>query len=349
MKRIKKGQQGLSLMEALVAMLIGSIVLAAGAMLVTKALQLTDLVTVRAEMQQDGRAAINSILKDLSLSGTGMPVGGVQLPTGPGATASLFACSGGVCFLKNHTFPGNHMYPVLPDPNDGNVQRGAPDALTMVYIDRTLNLGTAAKITPSGSQVDLANVAGVNIGDLIILSNVHGSAIGMVTNVLTASNSLLFASSDPLNINQPSAANGNIAALQDPGPGNNYPATTAARILVTSYYLQQSAGPDGTFNNNDDNWQLMRQVNGQQPVPVMDGVENLQVSYDVYDDTAADSPGTLVTNTKNANGTPGLIRKVNVVMNIRSTRPAGPGKSLLHLTLAAAVSPRNLSFRDRYK
>jgi len=336
-------------MEALVGMLVASIVLAAGATLVTKALQITDLITVRSEMQQDGRAAINSILKDLSLSGTGMPVGGVQLPTGTKSTASLYACSGGVCFLKNHNFPGNHMYPVLPDPNDGNVQQGTPDAMTMVYIDRTLNLGTAANITPSGSQIDLASVAGINIGDLIILSNVHGSAIGMVTNVLTNSNSILFASSDPLNINQPSAANGNIAALQDPGPGNKYPTTTAARILVISYYLQQSAGPDGTFGNDDDNWQLMRQVNGQQPVPVMDGVENLQVTYDVYDDTANNSSSTLVTNSKTANNTPGLIRKVNVVMNIRSSRKAGPTKSLSHLTLAAAVSPRNLSFRDRYK
>src|SRR5712671_5620024 len=197
MSKIRKGQQGLSLMEALVAMLVASIVLAAGATLVTKALQITDLITVRTEMQQDGRAAINSVLKDLSLSGTGMPVGGVQLPTGTNSTKSLLACAGGVCFLKNHIFPGNHMYPVLPDPNDGNVQQGTPDAMTMVYIDRTLNLGTASSITPSGSQIDLASVAGINIGDLIILSNVHGSAIGMVTNVLTNSNSILFASSDP--------------------------------------------------------------------------------------------------------------------------------------------------------
>jgi hypothetical protein len=332
-----------------VAMLVASIVLAAGSSLVIKALQITDLVTIRSEMQQDGRAAINSILKDLSLSGTGMPVGGVQLPTGTGSTKSLLGCAGGVCVLKNHFFPGNHMYPVLPDPNDGNVQQGTPDALTTVYLDRTLNLGTASAINASGSQIDLANVTGINIGDLIILSNVHGSAIGMVTNVLTASNSLVFANSDPLNINQPNAANGNIAALQDPGPGNKYPVTTAARILVISYYLQQNAGPDGTLGNDDDNWQLMRQVNGQQPVPVMDGVENLQVTYDVYDDTANNSPGTLVTNTKTANGTPGLIRKVNVVLNARSTRKAGPSKSLIHLTLAAAVSPRNLSFRDRYK
>jgi len=278
-----------------------------------------------------------------------MPVGGVQLPTGTGSTKSLLGCAGGVCVLKNHFFPGNHMYPVLPDPNDGNVQQGTPDALTTVYLDRTLNLGTASAINASGSQIDLASVAGVNIGDLIILSNVHGSAIGMVTNVLTTSNSLVFANSDPLNINQPSAASGNIAALQDPGPGNKYPPTTAARILVISYYLQQSAGPDGTFGNDDDNWQLMRQVNGQQPVPVIDGVENLQVTYDVYDDTANNSPGTLVTNTKTANNTPGLIRKVNVVLNLRSSRRTGPTKSLSHLSLAAAVSQRNLSFRDRYK
>ncbi|HEV7674784.1 MAG TPA: hypothetical protein VGQ12_09665 [Candidatus Angelobacter sp.] len=349
MSKIRTGQHGLSLMEALVGMLVASVVLAAGATLVTKALQITDLVMVRSEMQQDGRAAINSLLKDLSLAGTGMPVGGVQLPTGTGSTKSLLACAGGVCFLKNHLFPGNHMYPVLPDPNDGNVQQGTPDAVTTVYIDRTLNLGTAANITPSGSQIDLPSVAGINIGDLIILSNVHGSAIGMVTGVLTASNSVLFSSSDPLNINQPGAANGNIAALQDPGPGNKYPTTTAARILVITYYLQQSAGPDGTFGNDDDNWQLMRQVNGQQPVPVMDGVENLQVTYDVYDDTAGNASTTLVTNNKTANNTPGLIRKVNVVMNVRSTRKTGPTKSLGHLTLAAAVSPRNLSFRDRYK
>ncbi|MCU1256656.1 MAG: hypothetical protein JWM83_2955 [Candidatus Angelobacter sp.] len=349
MSKIRTGQHGLSLMEALVGMLVASVVLAAGATLVTKALQITDLVMVRSEMQQDGRAAINSILKDLSLAGTGMPVGGVQLPTGTGSTKSLLACAGGVCFLKNHLFPGNHMYPVLPDPNDGNVQQGTPDAVTTVYIDRTLNLGTAANITPSGSQIDLPSIAGINIGDLIILSNVHGSAIGMVTGVLTASNSVLFSSSDPLNINQPGAANGNIAALQDPGPGNKYPTTTAARILVITYYLQQSAGPDGTFGNDDDNWQLMRQVNGQQPVPVMDGVENLQVTYDVYDDTAGNASTTLVTNNKTANNTPGLIRKVNVVMNVRTTRKTGPTKSLGHLTLAAAVSPRNLSFRDRYK
>jgi len=349
MNKLQRSQHGMSLMEALVAMLIAAIVLAAATELVMKALQITDLITVRAELQQDGRAGMNSILRDVSLSGTGIPVGGIQLPTGTGSTPSMFGCAAGSCFLKNHFFPDNHMYSTLPDPNDGIVQQGSPDAITLVYADKSLNLGTASSITASGSQITIPNVTGINIGDLIMLSNVHGSAVGMVTNVLSGSNSLVFANSDPLNINQPSAANGNIASLKDPGPGNIYPPTTATRILLISYFLRQNAGPDGTFGSDDDNWQLVREVNGQKPVPVIDGVENLQFSYDVYDDTAGSGASTLVTNTKDANNTPNLIHKINVVINVRSPRKTGPGKSFNHLTLAASVSPRNLSFRDRYK
>jgi len=44
--KTRKGNR-FCLMEALVAMLVASIVLAAGATLVTKALQITDLITVR--------------------------------------------------------------------------------------------------------------------------------------------------------------------------------------------------------------------------------------------------------------------------------------------------------------
>lgn len=349
MNKSRTGEHGMSLMEALVALLVASIVLAAATELVMQALKITTLITVRGEMQQDGRAAMNSIIRDLSLSGTGMPVGGVQLPTGNGSAPSLFGCAAGTCFLKNHVFPGNHMYSALPDPNDGEVQQGSPDAITTVYVDKSLNLGTASAITPSGSQITVSNVTGVNIGDLIMLSNVHGSAVGMVTNVLTASNSLDFASSDPLNINQPGAANGNIASLQDPGPGNVYPPTTASRILLVTYFLKQNAGPDGIFGTDDNNWQLMRQVSGHAAVPVIDGVENLQFSYDIYDDTAASPSSTLATDTKDANNTPSLIRKINVFLNVRSPRRTGPGKSFNHLSLAGSVSPRNLSFRDRYK
>jgi len=355
--RTAKGKpQGFSLLEALVAIVIGTIVLGSASIVVNKSLQAADLVLVRVEMQQDGRAAINSILKDLSLAGTGMDPGGIQLPTGAGATLSLHGCSAAACYLKNNTFPNNHLYYAFPDPNDSQVQKGAPDALVVAYADRSISLGTvptvpatgSADINPSGSQVNLNNATGVRIGDLIMLKNVHGAALGMVTNVIPATNTLVFANNDPLNINQPGATGGNISSLRDPGT-NNYPTTTASRILLISYYLQQGAGPDGSFGTNDDTWQLMRQVNGQLPSPVMDGVENVQFTYDVYDDTAA-SPGTsLLTNTKNANNTPSLIRKINVVLSVRSARVTGLSKDFARMTLAVSVSPRNLSFRDRYQ
>jgi prepilin-type N-terminal cleavage/methylation domain-containing protein len=349
-------QKGFSLLEALVAILIGAIILGAASTLVAKALQMSDMLLLRAEMQQDGRAALNSIVKDLTLAGTSMPVGGIQLPTGKGSGLSLHGCGVGVCYLKNTVFPNNHLYYAFPDPGDNNVQQGTPDAITLAYSDKSINLGNVvtlptgfADITPAGSQVHLNNsIAGVKIGDLIMLTNVHGSALGMVTQVIAATNALVFADSDPLNINQSGVANGNIASLKDPGT-NNYPATTASRILLISYYLQQGAGPDGTFGTDDDNWQLMRQVSNQPPSPVMDGVENIQFSYDLYDDTANNPGATLNTDTKDANGTPNLIRKVNVVLNVRSPRKTGPSRNFARLTLAVSVSPRNLSFRDRYK
>jgi hypothetical protein len=303
----------------------------------------------RAEMQQDGRAAMNSIMRDLSLAGTGMPIGGVQLPTGIGSSASRFACAAGKCFLKNNSFPANHMFAVLPDANDASIQRGSADAITVAYVDSSLSLGTAASITPAGSQVVLADVTKLNVGDLILLNNVHGSAIGFITGIDQGANSVNFANADPFNINQPGAANGNIAALKDPAPATTYPPTTVSRLSLVSYFLQQSAGPDGTMGTDDDRWQLMRQVGSLAPTPVIDGVENVQFSYDIFDDDAANPGGTLKTNNKTANGSPGLIRKINVALSVRSARKVQVTRNFSRMTLVGAVSPRNLSFQDRYK
>src|SRR5215510_7035237 len=316
MTKRRKLEGGFSLVEALVALAIASIVMTAAAMMVTKGLQTTELVVARAEMQQDGRAAMNSIMRDLSLAGTGIPIGGVQLPTGVGSSASRFACSAGKCFLKNNSFPANHMFAVLPDANDASIARGSADAISVAYVDNSVNLGTAAAITPSGSQIPLASVTGLNVGDLLILTNVHGSAAGMITNVTSGNNTVNLGDGDPFSINQSGAANGNIAALKDPPPGNAYPPTTVNKLSLISYFLQQSAGPDGTMGTDDDRWQLMREVGSLPPTPVIDGVENVQFSYDVFDDDAANPGGTLKTNNKTANGSPGLIRKINVALSI---------------------------------
>ena len=72
-------------------------------------------VTQRAETQQNMRAAIELMTKDISLAGAGLPSGGLQLVTG--GTTSLFGCNQtGTCYVPGGTYPNsgagtpNYMY-----------------------------------------------------------------------------------------------------------------------------------------------------------------------------------------------------------------------------------------------
>ena len=66
----------------------------------------TFTVTQRAETQQNMRAAIELMTKDISLAGSGLPSGGLQLADG--RHASLFACNqAGVCYVPANTYPNN--------------------------------------------------------------------------------------------------------------------------------------------------------------------------------------------------------------------------------------------------
>src|SRR4030095_16939292 len=82
MRRSGSGRnQGFTLVEVLVAMALGIIVLGAAVQLFSRAVDGTFLVKQRAEMQQNGRAAVGLLTQDISLAGAGLPTSGIQLPT----------------------------------------------------------------------------------------------------------------------------------------------------------------------------------------------------------------------------------------------------------------------------
>ena len=72
-------EYGFTLMELIVAMALGLIVLAAMASLFKTGLDSTMVVMQRAETQQNMRAAVNLMVKDISMAGAGLPSGGIQL------------------------------------------------------------------------------------------------------------------------------------------------------------------------------------------------------------------------------------------------------------------------------
>jgi type IV pilus assembly protein PilW len=355
--RTDKAKQGFTLIELMVSMALGLIVLAAIASLFRTGLNSTLLVTQRAETQQNMRAAADLLVKDLSMAGAGLPSGGIQLPTGANAVASKFGCDqSGTCHITSFNYPnGNYMYGIIPGFSDG-VEGGAVvpaapapavnDAVTVAYCDYNFPLyeynvtftgANGGGITLAVNAQYAANppqavnaAGGIQQGDLIMLSNNVGTAVGEATNVGAAS--ITFANNDPLNINQSGAASNNITAII--GGAN----TVAYRLYVVTYYL--------TVPGAGQTPRLMRQVNGLTPVPVADDIINLQVAYDTYN-TTTDALDANQANPLGVGESPNNIQKINLVIMGQSI--INNGNRSQNLYLATDVSARNMAFRNRYQ
>jgi prepilin-type N-terminal cleavage/methylation domain-containing protein len=354
----QKSQPGFTLLELMVAITLGLIVLAAMVGLFKAGMESAMLLTQRTETQQNMRAAIDLMVKDIGMAGAGLPSGGIQLPTGTGNNGlSLYGCDqGGTCHVPGDTYPtGNYMYGVIPGYNNG-VEGGAVvgaapapainDSITSIYSDYNFPLweyditfpvpgsGTSIGLLPDPKYVPappaLNSAGGIQVGDLIMLSNSIGTAVGEVTGI--GPTSIDFADLDPLNINQNGAGSNNIKSISG---GSS---TVAYRLFAVTYYL--SVPPAGQTPR------LMRQVNGLSPVPVADNIINLQFSYDIYNSTTS----ALEANQPNPLGvgdSPNLMQKINIVVMGQSM--LNRGNRSQNLYLATSVSARNMAFRNRYQ
>lgn len=368
----QNSKRGFSLLELMVSMALGLVVMASMASLFKTGMDSTFLVAQRAETQQNMRAAIDLMTKDISQAGSGLPSGGVQLPPlAGGVTAAKYGCDqAGTCYVPAFNYPnGNYMYGIIPGWKNG-VQGNAVipatagtrnDSITVIYADYNFPLweyNVTFPAAPNGTQINLApNAAfvpapplptatgGIQTGDLILLNGTNGvSAVGEVTGVTPTS--ISFADLDPLNMNwsAPAHTKNNIYAVSGgvgfaaPAPGTTQ--GTAYRLYAVTYYL--TVPPAGQLPR------LMRQVNGQTPVPVADDIINLQFAYDIYNSNV--TPVTLDANQANPLGvaeSPNLIQKVNLWVMGQSMTPDGNKSQSMYL--ATSVSARNMAFRNRYQ
>jgi prepilin-type N-terminal cleavage/methylation domain-containing protein len=371
--------QGFTLLELMVSMSLGLLVMAAMASLFKVGMNSTILVEQRAEAQQEMRAGLDLMVKDLSLAGAGLPSGGVQLPTGAGNNGlSKFGCDQtGTCHLVNHTYPANgastnYMYGIIPGYNNG-VESGssilaAPsppninDSVTVVYADYNFPLsqynaqfptanGTSINLTASASPYPplINSAGGIQVGDIIMVTGGGITAVGEVTSLAasgtggtsSAAGALTFANGDALNLNQSGAALANIKQVAS-ATGINTNLTSVVRLYVVTYYLTTSTA---AYAGAPQTIRLMRQVNGLTPVPVADEIINLQFAFDTYNSSTA----ALDANQANPIGvgeSPNNIQKINLVVMAQSI--SNWGNKSQNLYLATDISARNMSFRDRY-
>lgn len=378
-RQIKNTESGFTLLELLISAIVGLIMMLAATSIFRQAMNAMFVVTQRAETQQNMRAAVELMTKDLGLAGAGLPSGGLQLPTG---TASKVACNQtGTCYVPGDVYPPNtstgttnYMYGILPGFGNG-VQNGtviaaAPaatnDSITSIYCDYNFQLSNFTFTFPSQTQANVALVAtpnpayptnilapgGLNVGDLIFfLVATPGNGTG---NQGTSSSQTAAVVGEITGIPSNTEilfANGDALNINQTGANS-----LAATIVSLGANLGTASGNSVTACRLEavtyflqvpaagatvQTPRLMRQVNGLNAIPVADNIINVQFSYDIINSVS----GTINANVSNpivAGLSPALIQKVNLwVMGQGLTSGNNRSQSMY---LASSVSARDMSF-----
>lgn len=378
-----KRQRGFTLIELMVSMSIVVSVVAIATDALMQAEHVTTMVSYEANTQENLRAGMHFMVRDLMQAGEGIPQGGISLPytatsavNRPGTATTFPAAYITLPAITPGSLAGQLATSI--NPATGATLTGAfTDIINIIYADNVLvdaaghylysyPVVQAAPSTPvcagtisaTGASVTLApacfTMPGVTnpitTGNLIMFHNQNGTALEYVTSV--AGPTINFTAGDPAGLNQTGLANGTVAKLAT-APGV-FPPTTVTRVWMVTYYINAATATDP---------QLIRQVNYpgypagapvNPPQAIADDIENLGFSYDITSST--DAAGVYPNGPGNAAqpvlpDTPAQIRAVNVFLAGRSenTYEAQSTPVFLRNNLSTQVSIRSLSFTNQFQ
>lgn len=213
-----RGQTGLTLAELMVAMAVAGILLAAGyGVFLTQ--QKTYAVQDRvAKLQQNARAAMNLITRDLRMAGHGLPTWSVQIGgktyskavTAMGDTLMILGCFGAPASYLSASVDSGETRIRLVDPgrfNTGDrkyIFIGEYDkAVIRDIVGNRLDLEhplkkrypttrLAAAANPGDSQISVQDTAHILAGDILPLGDERLYVSGVGGNVITFGNPLKF-------------------------------------------------------------------------------------------------------------------------------------------------------------
>src|SRR5277367_3986565 len=217
-----KQQKGFSLLELMVSMGIVVTVVGIATTALLQAEQATTAVAYEANTQQNLRAGMHFMVRDLAQAGEGIPQGGIAIPFT--ATSNINRPGTGTIFPNTYTTmpaitPGFQLGQLATslNPTTGAVLTGVnTDVINILYADNILvdtpalnhflysfpisqalpatppcNNGAAAVISPTGAFVTLdpacfqmpGTTNPITVGNLIMFHNQNGTALEYVTGV----------------------------------------------------------------------------------------------------------------------------------------------------------------------
>jgi prepilin-type N-terminal cleavage/methylation domain-containing protein len=327
---LRSPQSGFTMIEMVISIAIFSIVMGSiyGLLHVARGGRIN--TSQRTEVLQGVRVALNAIGRDSINAGVGYPNLGALIPD------NKLSLVGGAADADTTL---EFLTPVYAANNLNSVNGTLTDQVTFLYIDDAFNGGAALPISaitdPTGNLSVFTLQAGFNnspcnVGDIYLITGNNASAIGMLTSK-TGTDTLNFASSDPLGINSP----GSKSAID--------PLITPASLSKLSWVTYWVSDEDG---NGTGTGTLIRRVFGgfnaatntlinwvDQPLAF--GIEDLQIQYVLANGTVVDLP----TATQMAD-----VRQIRATVTVRSPDVDPKTNQPYKSSVTSSFSTRNLVY-----
>jgi type II secretory pathway pseudopilin PulG len=269
---------GFSLVELLTAMALSLLMFAMTFVLVQQLDNTADVVGSMSDVNQNLRAAVNMVSRDLSQAGENIPLGGIPLPYGGTATSIKRP------YPSTSTFPtplsGSALYmPVLIAGNGLGPSQGSgstaisTDVVSLIGVNQSSSFNQTVVSTTSPNQPTFSSTSAtitvsttaagyVSPGQLVMLRNANASCLLAVSSVNTTTGVITFAHADTTNdlmgVNQFPTVSGTTGAITS-GPTSGtilqletatvnsgkttyaWPTTlTAYPISMMTYYVDSS-------------------------------------------------------------------------------------------------------------
>lgn len=364
----RKRSAGFTLVELLVAVTITIAIVAISLDALNQGQHASEAISLMSDLTENLRAGMDQVQHDMVLAGSGIPVGGISIPNGVGPAINEPSPAGDA-----YTFPAGStaIAAVTPGHLLGPLISGVvnSDMITVIYADDetfgplvppvtlsanfindpgavapdhpcsgTINAtGTSATFDATCVVFDVGNGA-IAAGDLIMFSNSLGNTLEYVTSV--SGQTMNFAAGDPYKLNGRAAGAptaGTMDQLQS-APGT-YPPTTATRIWMVTYYLD---------NTNPAGPRLMRQVNFFPAEPVAESIEALWITYNFVNGTVC---GATCSNQPipPAGMTANQMMSANIFLGARADKTFSWTKQTFRNNLVSQVSLRGLVFTNQFQ
>jgi type II secretory pathway pseudopilin PulG len=290
----------------------------------------------RAALLRAARTAVDTMGHDIVNSGVGYPDSGAKIPQG------LVVGILGLPAYTDSDANYDWITPIVAGDNINAVNSVNTDQISLIFVDSTFNGGsplTATSATTGSSWMTitttatpLVNNSVCTAGDLFLVTGSNGSALGWLTGV-NSTDKLVFANTDPLNINQPSQTNGVLQSVL-------YPASVM-KVKWIRYYVDST----GTLFRREYGAPSTRIGGGATTTvtkyldsPIADNVKDLQIKYTLLDNTVVTNP----TAAQYAS-----IRQVTVTITINSPDIDRRSNTRETLTLTSTFDARNLGYVER--